>query len=195
VAAGAAALVLALTLGVWAPGREAVADFFDRIRIFREEEPAAGVTATPLPTEIIGVPASLLEAEAKLGFAPKQPSYPEGIRLERALLQQFPGLVAIALFYEDPSGVRFVLFETTGNVGKGLAPGATASPVAGLGGEAYWLEGPRTVVYYNARGERIESSQRKTKANTLIWDEGGRVFRLEGDLSPEEALRIAQSLR
>jgi hypothetical protein len=194
-AATATALVLALTLGVWAPGREAVADFFDRIRIFREEEPAGGVTPTPLPTEIAGVPVSLAEAESKLGFAPKRPSYAEGVRLQKLLLQEFPAFVAIALFYEYPSGPSFVLFETNGGAGKGLGPGATASPVAGLGGEAYWLEGRRTVAYYNAAGELAEGSHRSTDTNTLIWDEGGHVFRLEGDLSLEEALSIAQSLR
>ncbi|HLB26179.1 MAG TPA: DUF4367 domain-containing protein [Dehalococcoidia bacterium] len=194
-AAGATALVVALALGVWAPGRAAVADFFDRIRIFREEEPPAGVTATPPPAEIVGEEVSITEAEGKLGFALRQPSYPDGLRLERTLLQEFRGFSAVALFYEGPSGLDFALFETNGAVGKGLGPDATASPVAGLGGEAYWLEGRRTVAYYNAAGDLAEGSQRSTDTNTLIWDEGGHVFRLEGDLSPEEALRIAQSLR
>lgn len=197
-ALAAVVAALAVSLGLWAPGREAVADFFDRIRIFRTEESPGGepgVTPTPLPTEIAGVSVSPAEAEERLGFALRQPSYPEGVRLQRALLQEFPGFRAVALFYEGPSGLRFVLFETNGIVGKGLAPGAAASPVAGLGGEAYWLEGRRTIAYYNPQGELIESSQRTTEANTLIWDAGGYVFRLEGDLSQEEALRIALSLR
>ena len=197
-AACAIAVALAVVFGAWAPGREAAADFFDRIRIFRTEESREGepgVTATQLPTEIAGAAVSPAEAERRLGLPLMQPHYPEGVRLERTLLQEFPGFVAVALFYEGPSGLSFVLFEANCCVGKGLGPGATASPVAGLGREAYWLQGRHTVVYYNASGELVQRSQRTTEANTLVWDADGRVFRLEGDLSQEEALRIAQSLR
>ncbi len=41
----------------------------------------------------------------------------------------------------------------------------------------------------------IQESVRATDVNTLLWDEDGRVFRIEGDLTLEEARKIAQSLR
>lgn len=193
-AAGLGVLVLALALGLSAPAREAVADFFDRLRIFQTEEPPAG-----LPRDITGTSVSLSEAEARLGFTVRLPTYPEGIEssLTKVLLQEFgeSDLKAVVLLFDRPSGPRFALFETNAGVGKGLAPGAAAEPVAGLPGEAYWLEGLRIVQLYDEEGNVIQQSLRQTDANTLIWDAGGFVYRLEGDLSRDEAVRIAQSLR
>ncbi len=189
-AALAAVVAVALLLGLWTPGREAVADFFERLRIFQTEESPAG-----LPTEITGTPVSLAEAEERLGFAPKEATYPSTIRLLRTLFQDFEGFQAVVLFYEHSKGHGFTLFETEGALGKGLPIGAEAEPIEGLGERAYWLEGLRIVEYYDEQGNLIQESRRATDANTLLWDEGGFVFRLEGDLSQEEAIRIAQSLR
>ncbi len=195
-AALAAAVALALLLGLWTPGREAVADFFERLRIFQTEESPEG-----LPTEIVGTPVSPADAEERLGFALMHPAYPKGVQLQRTLLQEFEGFSAAVLFYEHPTGLSFALFETAGAVGKGVPTGmegeilAGAEPVAGLGDEAYWLEGLRIVEYYNEQGELIRESRRATDANTLLWDEDGFIFRLEGDLTQAEAVRIAQSLR
>ncbi len=193
-AAALGVLALALALGLSAPAREAVADFFDRLRIFQTEESPAG-----LPREITGTPVSLAEAEARLGFPVRLPTYPEGIEssLSKVLLQEFgeSDLKAVVLLFDRPSGLRFALFQTNAGVGKGLARGAEAEPVAGLPGEAFWLEGLRIVQFYDQKGNVIQQSLRQTDANTLIWNSGGFVFRLEGDLSRDEAVRIAQSLR
>lgn len=188
--AAAAVVTLAAVLGLWAPGREAVADFFERLRILQTAESPAG-----LPSEIMGTPVSKADAEERLGFALKEPSYPKGLRWQRTLLQDFPGFSAAVLFYEGPGGLNFALFQTNGVVAKGLPFGAEAEPVDGMEGEAYWLKGLRIVEYRDERGELIEESRRATDASTLIWDEGGFIFRLEGDLSQDEAIRIAQSLR
>ncbi len=189
-AALAAVVAVALLLGLWTPGREAVADFFDRLRIFQTEESPAG-----LPTEITGTPVSLAEAEERLGFAPKEATCPKGVQLKRTLLQEFPGFRAVVLFYEHDVEPSFALFQTEGALGKGLSIGAEAEPVAALGEQAYWLEGLRIVEYYDEQGALIRESQRATDTNTLIWSEGGFVFRVEGDLSRELAICVARSLR
>ena len=188
--AAAAAVALALVLGVWAPGREAVADFFERLRIFQTEESPAD-----LPREIDGTPVSLGQAEERLGFAPKEATCPKGVGLERVLLQEFPGFRSVVLFYEHGVEPDFALFQTEGALGKGLPIGAEAEPVSGLGDQAYWLEGLRIVEYYDEQGGLIRESRRATDANTLIWSEDGFVFRVEGDLSQELATCVARSLR
>ncbi len=189
--AGLAAVVaVALVLGLWSPGREAVADFFDRLRNFQTQESPAG-----LPTEISGTPVSLAEAEERLGFTPMEATCPKGVQLKRALYQEFPGFRAVVLFYEHEVEPSFALFQTEGGLGKGLPFGAEAEPVARLGAQAYWLEGLRIVEYYDEQGALIQESQRATDTNTLIWSEGGFVFRVEGDLSKELAICVAQSLR
>ena len=108
---------------------------------------------------------------------------------------------AAVLFYKDDNGVSYALFETNTPAGKGLAIGkgvtepGQAQPVTGLGGEAYWLTGLRIVQYYDVDGAVLQDSVRATDVNTLLWNEGGRVFRIEGDLTQEEAIAIANSLR
>ncbi len=188
----AAAISLALSSGA----REAVADFFDRIRIFQTRESPA-----ELPREIGGTPVTLEEARERAGFTPLEATYPEGVRLRETLLQEFEGFTGAVLFYEHPSGLSFALFETSGAVGKGVpvglagAPSAEAEPVAGVGDEAYWLSGLRIVEFYDDQGKLIRESRRATEANTLLWEAGGLVFRIEGDLPQDQAVRIAQSLR
>lgn len=198
-AAIAAAVVLALALGAWSPGREAVADFFDRLRIFQSEESPEG-----LPRDISGTPVSQSQAEIALGFVLKRPTYPQGLELERVLLEEFPGFRAGVLFYKAPDGSTFALFETEGVVAKELPSagargevpeGTAAEPVSGLGREAYWLEGVRIVTYGNDQGDLIRISRRVTDANTLVWDDGEAIYRIEGDLSMAEAIAIALSLR
>lgn len=194
--AAATVVALALALGVWSPGREAVADFFDRLNIFQTEESPAG-----LPREVVGTPVSPAEAKERLGFAPKEATCPKGVRLERALLQEFEGFIAVVLFYEHEVEPSFALFETSGAVAKGVPVDlegeaiAGAEPVSGLGSEAYWLVGLRIVEYYDEQGERILESRRATDTNTLVWERGGLIFRVEGDLTLDLALCVAQSLR
>ena len=190
VALAAVVVALALLLGLWAPGREAVADFFDRLRIFQTEESPAG-----LPTEIVGTPVSLAQGQERLGFAPKEATCPKGMQLKRTLLQEFPGFRAVVLFYEHEVEPSFALFQTEGALGKGLPIGAEAEPVAGLGDQAYWLEGLRIVEYYSEQGQLIRESRRATDTNTLIWEEGGLIFRVEGNLSKKLAVCVAESLR
>lgn len=189
-ALAAVVAALAVSLGLWAPGREAVADFFDRIRIFQTEESPAG-----LPRDIVGTPVSLTEAQQRLGFTPREATCPKGAELKRTLLQSFPGFRGVVLFYEHEGEPGFALFETQGGLGKGLPSGAEAEPVAGLGNQAYWLEGMRIVEYYDEQGQTIVESRRATDTNTLVWDEGGLLFRVEGDLTLEFALCVARSLR
>ena len=194
-AAVAAAIVfLAVVAGTIAPARDALADLFDRINIFEVDEAPEG-----LPTDILGEPVTLEAAERRFGRPLALPTYPDDAEssLTRVLYQEFPpaDLQSVALFFEPADGRGFVLFQTNAQAGKGLGPGAEATPVDGLGPEAYWLEGLRIVQFYDAAGNFLRESQRQTDVNTLLWvGDDGYVHRLESDLSQEEAVRIAQSL-
>jgi Domain of unknown function (DUF4367) len=196
-AAAAAALVgLAFLAGILAPARDAVADLFDSINIFETDEVPADLTR-----QISGTPVSLETAEATLGRPILLPAYPENLTLERVLLQDFGQVKAAVLFFEHTDGTRFALFETSAGVGKGLptigkgiADEAQAEPVSDLGEEAYWLTGLRIVQYYDLEGNVIQDSVRASDVNTLLWSDDGYVFRIEGDLSQDEAIKIATSL-
>jgi hypothetical protein len=191
--AAAAVVALALITGVIAPARNAVADIFDRIDIFHVDEVPPDTTR-----DITGRQLTVEEAQAAVGFplllldnAPP----------DRVLLQDFGRVKAAVLFYRHNSGTPYALFETNTGVGKGLSAGkgvvesGQAQPVSGLDGEAYWLSGLRLVQYYDVDGAVIQDSVRATDVNTLLWDEGGHVFRIEGDLAQEQAVAITRSLR
>lgn len=188
VAAASAAIFLIAVIGSVGPARDAVADFFDRINIFETSSVPPGT-----PTGIEGVPVTLGEAEQALGFEIVLPN-PDTATVTRVLLQDFGNVRAAAIFIEGREMGEFVLFETDAGAGKGLAPGASAEPVEGLAEEAYWLEGLR-IVQYEDDGNAVEESVRVTEANTLLWVQDGYVFRLEGNLSQDEAVLIARSLR
>ena len=188
-------VALAVVAGTIAPARDALADLFDRINIFEVEE-----VPESLPTDIPGEPVTLEEAERRLGLPIALPSHPADAAssLTRALFQDLrPGeLQSVALFFAPAGRPPFILFQTNAGAGKGLGPGAEATPVPGLGQEAYWLEGLRIVQLYDSQGNFIRESQRQTDANTLLWvGADGFVYRIEGDLPQDEAVRIAQSLR
>jgi len=189
----AAAVALAFLAGVLAPARDAVADIFDRINIFETDE-----VPPDLPRDISGSPVTLEQAEQAVGFPLL---LPEGAEPDRVLLQDFGPVKAAVLFYERANGERYALFETSALAGKGLALGkgvtepGQARPVSGLGNEAYWLTGLRIVQYYDLEGRVIQESVRATDVNTLLWDDNGRVFRIEGNLTQEESVEVAKSLR
>jgi len=189
----AAAVALAFVAGVLSPARDAVADLFARINIFETAEVPQDLTR-----DITGTELSFDKVQAAVGFPLL---LPDGASPDRVLLQDFGQVRAAVLFYRHDNGAPYALFETNSQVGKGLAIGkgvtdpGQAQPVSGLGGEAYWLTGLRLVQYYDVDGTVIQASVRATDVNTLLWAHEGRVFRIEGDLSQEEAIAIANSLR
>ena len=189
----AAAVALAFVVGILAPARDAVADIFDRINIFETDQVPQDLTR-----DIRGTELSFEEVQAAVGFPLL---LPDGASPDRVLLQDFGQVKAAVLFYRHDNGAPYALFETNSQVGKGLAIGkgvtdpGQAQPVSGLGSEAYWLTGLRIVQYYDVDGTVLQGSVRATDVNTLLWNENGRVFRIEGDLMEEDAIAIADSLR
>jgi len=196
-AIAATAVALAFVAGVVSPARDAVADLFDRINIFETAE-----VPSELTREISGTQVSLDEAQARLDLTLLLPGDAATVEPDRALLQDFHSVKAAVLFYRHSDGTPYALFETNAPIGKGLPiagkgvlSSSQAHSVRGLGDEAYWLTGLRIVQYYDSSGAVIRDSVRATQANTLLWSANGRVFRIEGNLTREQALAVAKSLR
>ena len=65
-----------------------------------------------------------------------------------------------------------------------------------VGGEpGYWFSGePHFFTYQDAAGT-LREEQTRLAGNTLIWQRGDLTLRLEGELSRDEAIRIAESMR
>ena len=196
-AIAAVAVALAFVAGVVSPARDAVADLFDRINIFETAEVPKDLTR-----EISGTQVTLEEAQARLGLPLLLPGDAAAVEPDRVLIQDFRSVKAAVLFFRHSNGTPYALFETNAPVGKGLPiagkgvlSSSQAQPVRGLGDEAYWLTGLRIVQYYDPSGSVIRDSVRATEENTLLWSANGRVFRIEGNLTQEQAIAIAKSLR
>jgi hypothetical protein len=93
------------------------------------------------------------------------------------LLTQFPGIL-------DPDFIR-----------KSAGPETRIQSVVVGGERGYWLAGePHEFVYLDRDGEPIFETLRLA-GNTLLWTRGDLTLRLEGDLTRERALEIAESMR
>ena len=62
------------------------------------------------------------------------------------------------------------------------------------GHSGYWISGrPHNFVFTAADGTPYFDTLRLA-TNTLVFDDGGTVVRIEGDLSKEQAIQIARSI-
>jgi len=98
-------------------------------------------------------------------------------------------------------GVSALIVEFKGSLdapilGKTIGPGTTLEAVPlSTGNAAYWLAGqPHQFFYRDATGA-IQPDTLRLAGNTLLWDAGGITYRLEAQVTREEAVRIASSLR
>ncbi|PPA60221.1 hypothetical protein [Micromonospora chalcea] len=189
----AALLVVALP-----PGRAALADAVTGLLRFSgvviDSAPAPPPTGTPSP-----LPAqrhvALAQAQRQVRFPIRVPS-----RLgapERVLVADPDGAGGhrvVSLLYRGGT-VRLDAFDGSLDIvfhKRSLGADVTLTQV---GGEfAIWVGGPHALAYVDRSGtERVATA--RLSAATLIWEQGGLSYRLEGDLTREQALDVAASLR
>lgn len=104
--------------------------------------------------------------------------------------------------YGGPDEVRLLLAQTprvavdeTFILKKLAGQGTTVEPLTVRGERAYFVSGePHVVALLDANGAQYEESARLAR-DVLVWDEDGRTVRIEGDLSKDQALAVAGSLR
>ncbi len=78
---------------------------------------------------------------------------------------------------------------------KVVGPGTTVEDVRVAGAPGLWLSGePHLFAYLDPRGRVVEGRLRLA-GNTLLWERGGLVLRLEGTKTKAAALRLARSVR
>jgi hypothetical protein len=188
VALSAVVLALAVAFAV-PPARSAILRFFHIGSVTIERvETLPDATARSLEAGL-GPERSLDEAARVAGFAPV---LPPGIDVRRAYARR--GVIAIPL-----RGGR-LLTELSGSanfmLSKKFAAGAThIEPVQVNGHDGLWLEGgPHVLVYLDENGEPVGKTLRLA-GNTLVWQIGTRTFRLEGPLTKQQALALAESIQ
>jgi hypothetical protein len=168
-------------------------------------------TPTPMPTTgaYVSFPgqraASVAEATRLAGFTVREPAalgpadeiYVELAPLRVTLVYRTrQGLPVTAL-----PGVSALIVEFKGSLdapilGKAIGPGTTLEAVPlSSGSAAYWLAGQPHQFFYRDSVGNIQPDTLRLAGNTLLWDAGGITYRLEAQVTRDEAVRIASSFR
>jgi hypothetical protein len=188
--------------------RTAVAEFFGLVEGYRIEfvvtptattgsaTPTRSVTTTPAAgQQDIGQRTTREAAAARLGFEPSL--LPGQAAPEVYLLTTggaSPAAVAVVLRFPD-----FDLWESRTFsqyfLAKGAPQGTVIATASVNGHPAYWVGGvTRQVRFVDSAGIEVPGSARTVTRNALIWNGERTLYRIETDLSLNEALRIATSL-
>ncbi|MCM0675713.1 hypothetical protein NCC78_13585 [Micromonospora phytophila] len=193
-----AAALVALLVAVLPPGRAAVADAVTGLLRF------AGITidtssAPPPPT---GVPSPLpSQRSAALDEAQRSVRFP--IRLpatlgppERVLVADpdGTGTYRVATLLYRGGALRIDAFDGgLDPIFQKMAGGPGTDWVQVNGDAAVWIGGPHELAYVDRAGTvRVETA--RLAASTLIWQQAGVSYRLEGDVTKIEAIEIATAL-
>jgi hypothetical protein len=148
--------------------------------------------------------ASLGEATRIAGFTVRAPAAlgePDEIYVESApvrvtmVYRSRPGLPATTL-----PGIGALVVEFRGTfdqnvIGKAAGPNTKVEAVQLNGGPGYWLSGQPHQFFFTDPSGNFQPETLRLAGNTLLWQTGGVTYRLEAEVTKEEALRIASTLR
>jgi hypothetical protein len=161
--------------------RAGVAEFFGFAGVeFRQDSPPPIQTDPVLPGEKT---ISLDEARTQFNVrVPKALGDPKEVRVGDGRV--------VTLIYDT---VR--LDEFDGDFGPAMGKFASAHDIERVkvgNTDALWIPRPHEVLYVDRAGNWRHQSARLS-GKTLIWQSGDKTMRLEGELTKEEAIKIASS--
>ncbi|MEU4473339.1 hypothetical protein [Micromonospora sp. NPDC023888] len=195
----AAAALVALLVAVFPPTRAAVADAvtgllrFAGVSIAVSSAPTLpGGVASPLPAQRV---AGLDEAQRSVRFPIRLPA-----KLgppERVLVADPDptGACRVATLLYDGGALRVDAFDGRLNLSfhkEVTPPGVEWVQVND--DFAVWVDGPHVLSYVDRSGA-VHKESARLAASTLIWQDAGVSYRLEGAVTRAEAIEIARSLR
>jgi hypothetical protein len=185
------------------------------IEIFRGPVPSpsptrspGSVSPTPFPLGA-GVQVTLDEAKARAGFPVIVPTDPLlGAPDEVYLRTTSSGSTAVTFVYlarqgiptSAQAGVAAIVTEFAGATvdenffGKVLDRSTTLEKVTVNGQPGFWIEGTPHFFFYSVNGTVLQETLRLA-GNTLLWNQGNLLLRLEAQVDRTTALRIAGSMR
>ena len=107
------------------------------------------------------------------------------------------GLASVV--YGDPAHPRLVLSQARGAVWDGFikktAGGGTIIDEVTVDGEpGLFVDGPEHFVMFVDENGQISDERTYLAGTVVLWNRGDRLLRLEGDLTEEEALELAESV-
>ncbi len=135
-------------------------------------DPTPALLGDPQSIHIVQPPAS---GQIMLVYAPSDLVAQSAVTGVGALVSVMPATINEGLF------------------GKTLGDAATLQRVDVDGDDGFWIEGSPHQVFFEA-GDQIQPDTLRLATNTLLWQRGDHVYRIEADISLETALRIAASI-
>jgi hypothetical protein len=165
------------------------------------KSPTPRPTLTPEPSAIPSAldltgETTLADAEQKMGSPIRLPAYPPDLGApDHVFAERYGGWVVTLVWVkpQDASQADLVLqILDNRTVGTKLYPYELSNQQSTQvkGRAAVWLTNVHEIYFF-------QGDQRVTRVvdqNVLIWEEGVLTYRLETDLSRDEAVRIAESL-
>ena len=213
-ALAAAAVIIALAaLAAYQPSRDAIASwvnvhvFFQRVHVVPTPSP---LPPGPLGERLgLGSQTTLAGAQQQVSWHVMVPSRlgdPDEVYVQ--LPPKAPAQGEVTLVYATRPGIRVagetgvsvLVTEARGGVNRNyfmkmLGPDTTLEEVTVAGHQGFWIAGsPHAFLFTDANGDVITETMRLA-TNTLIFDMGGTVVRIEGNLTKAKALDIAASIR
>jgi len=209
-------LILCSSLMLIPPARAAILDFIQIgiVRIFPpqptpvpvpvEEFPStmAPTTATPRSTSVPLIPmleniagkTTLEDAQRKVNFPILLPTHPAELgNPDVVFVQNLDGEMVILVWLEpeQPKNILMSLHMIPrGSWAVGKVEPTVIQETQVNGHRAIWAVGPYPLILSNGDTQFM----RMIEGQVLIWADGDVTYRLESDLSLEEALKIAESL-
>ena len=184
----AALLAVAIAFAV-PPARSAILRFFHLQGVTIELVDELPVVTTSQPLDL-GVPIELDTAARTVGFRPLTSDLlgpPDRVTWDGEQLWFAYGQTRLLLSQFRAGGLATF-------IKKVVEPGTQIRPVVVAGGQGYFLSGATHFLYLvptkTIRDERVRLAR-----NVLVWEHGPLTLRLEGDLTLQQALWIARSLR
>jgi hypothetical protein len=154
-----------------------------------QNEPTSNITLSDLAGET-----TLEAAQKSLPFQSRIPGYPASLGAPERVFLQADGPMVI-LVWTDPNDSQKVLLSLY-EIGPGSVIIRKFEPrviqeTQVNGQYAVWTQGP----YLVQLTDGSYAQRTLVSGNTLIWEENGITYRLEGNLSLEETIKIAESLK
>ena len=163
-----------------------------------EAAPPAGVSKSgeSLAPRVSMEKITLQEAQARMDGALLLPRMPEIGKPDEVYAGETSGKNGVVLVYRDESppledtGISLILTEIPGNVESAYLGGKRT-----VGSELERVSVDGDPGYWGSAGRLPSATDPRLPGNVLLWEKGGVALRLEADLSKDQAIRIAESVR
>jgi hypothetical protein len=210
--AAIAFLIALAALVAYTPTRDVIARWFNlHANIQRTEHPP---TPSPLPPGPLGQrlglgnSTTLETARTQVSWTitvPKSLGDPDEVYLQQPPTGPSQGEVTLVysarpgIPVSGQTGVSVLITEARGAVnknffGKMLGPDTTLEELQVNGHPGFWIAGNPHVFYFTDTNGQFRDETMRLATNTLIFDNGDTVVRIEGNLTKAQALEIAKSL-